>query len=120
MRCRFAGPPALVFALLLPACSGDNDAVLTDAASDAAAAAAAKQMLLARAGDLHAAAVALHAAAPATAWSSQSDPGSVLAMKAAWKQARAGYQGLEGVADLSFPDLDAVIDVRYDDQVALG
>jgi iron uptake system component EfeO len=118
---RRAGLVALVLSLLLPACSGgDDDLVLADAARDAAAAAAAKQLLAGYAHDLHAAALTLQAAAPDAGWTSASDPSSVAAMKAAWKDARRAYQGLEGAADRSFPDLDAAIDTRYDDQIALG
>jgi iron uptake system component EfeO len=110
-----------VLSLVLPACSGgDDDLVLADAARDAAAAAAAKQLLAGYARDLYAAALALQAAAPGAGWTSASDPSSVAAMKAAWRDARRAYQGLEGAADRSFPDLDAVIDTRYDDQLALG
>jgi iron uptake system component EfeO len=121
MNLRRHARPVALLSLLLPACSGgDDDLVVADAAHDAAAAAGAKRVLVSSARDLHAAAVTIQAAAPDAAWSAAGDPSSVAAMKAAWKDARHAYQGLEGVADLSFPDLDAAIDTRYDDQLALG
>jgi iron uptake system component EfeO len=110
----------VLLAASLPACRNDNDGVLADAANDASAAAATKQLLAGHAADLHAAATALCAAAPATGWTSADAAANVSAMKAAWKDARRAYQGLEGAADDFFPDLDAAIDTRYDDALALG
>jgi iron uptake system component EfeO len=116
-----AALPALFpLALLAPSCASDNDLVLADAAHDASASAGAKQLLLARAQALHAAAQALQAEAPATAWSAATTPGAVAAMRASWKQAHAAYQGLEGITDLDFSSLDAVLDTRYDDALAAG
>src|SRR6185437_14153971 len=118
---RFALP--VVLAALLPACSNDDALVLADAANDAAASAAVKQMLVAHAADLHAAALALQAAAPQpgpTGWSEASNGDAVAAMRAAWKKAHLAYQGLEGAADLYFSYLDAALDSRYDAALTLG
>jgi iron uptake system component EfeO len=110
----------LLLATSLPACRNDNDLLLADATNDANAAALTKQLLAGHAADLHAAATTLCAAAPATGWTSANAAANVSAMKAAWKDARRAYQGLEGAADGLFPDLDAAIDTRYDDELALG
>jgi iron uptake system component EfeO len=113
----------LCASLFLPACAGDNDLILADAAHEAGAAAAARALLLGHARDLRAAAVTLQGAAPAPdadGWSAASDPAAVLAMQAAWKDARRAYQSIEGAMDLLFPDLDATIDVRYDDALQAG
>ncbi len=120
---RFASSAALLALLLLPACANDDDLVLADAAHDAASSAAVHRLLVSRAADLHAAALALRAAAPAPGpdgWSRASDPAAVQAMRAAWKQARVALDGLEGANDLFFPDAAAALDLRYEQALALG
>jgi iron uptake system component EfeO len=112
------------FAVILAGCgAGDNAEVLADAAHDAASARAAQALLAGHAADLHAAVVSLCAAAPlppATGWSDATDPAAVAAMRAAWKDAHRAYQGLDGAADLLFPDLDKVLDGAYEDALAAG
>jgi iron uptake system component EfeO len=66
---------------------------------------------------LHAAAVALQAAAPVPTgrgWSATDDAGAIAAMKAAWVDARTAYEHVEGATAPIFPDIDSAIDERYD------
>jgi iron uptake system component EfeO len=119
---RFALLPVLA-ALLLPACADDNALVLADAANDAAAAAAVKQSLVAHAADLHTAAVALQAAAPppgSPGWNATTDRAAIVAMKEQWQQARLAFEALEGAVDVFFPDVEASIDLRYEQALAIG
>jgi iron uptake system component EfeO len=66
---------------------------------------------------LSSAVMALQAAAPAAdadGWSAGSDAAAVAAMKARWKQARAGYERIEGAIAVLFPNYDETTDQRYD------
>jgi iron uptake system component EfeO len=66
---------------------------------------------------LHAAAVAIRKAAPAAdadGWNAQDDPAAVAEMRAAWKDARAAYERVEGAIAVLFPNYDASTDERYD------
>lgn len=60
------------------------------------------------------AATALQDAAPSVAWSADSDATAVADMRAAWTEARASYERIEGAIAVLFPDLDAATDERYD------
>ena len=65
-----------------------------------------------------AAAQTLCAAAPAPTgrgWDAKLDAEAIVAMKAAWKTARAHYEHIEGAVAPLFPELDAATDARYDD-----
>jgi iron uptake system component EfeO len=123
MRAYLAGAALIASAIALGGCASDNARVLDDAQRDAAAAAATKNLLVDRAHALAAAAAALCAAAPppsAGGWSAVHDAASLAAMKAAWKDARRAYEGLEGAADAFFPDLDQALDTRYEDALGNG
>jgi iron uptake system component EfeO len=66
---------------------------------------------------LHAAAVALQAAAPTPTgrgWSATEDAAAITAMKAAWVDMRTAYEHVEGATAPIFPDIDLAIDERYD------
>lgn len=68
-------------------------------------------------GKLHAAAVALQAAAPAPdddGWNATADADAVAQMRVHWSEARASYERIEGAIAVLFPDLDAATDERYD------
>lgn len=54
-------------------------------------------------------------AAPEHAWDATADAAAIAAMKAAWVQARAAYEHVEGATAPIFSDIDAAIDARYDD-----
>jgi iron uptake system component EfeO len=72
---------------------------------------------------LHAASVALQQAAPvadALGWNAVDDAAAVDAMKAAWRDARAAYEHVEGAVAVLFPDLDRSTDERYDGFLAAG
>jgi iron uptake system component EfeO len=72
---------------------------------------------------LHTASVALQAAAPAPdddGWNATDDADDVAAMKAAWLDARAAYEHVEGAIAVLFPDLDRSTDERYDGFIAVG
>ncbi len=95
--------------------------MLADAARDAEAADAAKGLLVAGARDLHAAAVALCAAAPgAGGWSKAHDAASIEAMKDAWKDAHHAYESIESATGMFFPDLGARLDNHYEDALVAG
>lgn len=67
--------------------------------------------------NLHAAAVALQAAAPAPdadGWSATHDAEAVGRMRTHWGEARNAYERIEGAIAVLFPDLDAATDERYD------
>jgi iron uptake system component EfeO len=77
-------------------------------------AAAMKTSMKADLEDLHAAAMALQAAAPSGhAWAGE-DAAAIGQMKAAWIQARTAYEHVEGATAPIFPDIDIAIDERYD------
>ena len=70
---------------------------------------------------LHDASVALQTAAPAPdadGWNINDDTAAVLAMQDEWRNARAGYERVEGAIAVLFPDLDAATDERYDGFIA--
>lgn len=72
---------------------------------------------------LHAASLALQAAAPAPdadGWNPTADAAAVTAMKVEWKKARVSYERVEGAIAVLFPDLDAATDERYDGFIAEG
>jgi iron uptake system component EfeO len=67
--------------------------------------------------DLHTAASALCADAPAPAaagWNATTQPAALSAMKADWKRARTAYEHIEGAIAVLFPELDVSTDQRYD------
>ncbi len=73
--------------------------------------------------NLHAAAVALQAAAPAPdadGWNAQADPAAVAAMKTEWAKARVAYERVEGAIAVLFPNLDVSTDERYDGFLEAG
>jgi len=63
----------------------------------------------------------LQKAAPATTgrgWDKTQDAAALEAMRTAWKKARVAYEHVEGAIAPLFPDVDFVIDARYDDYLA--
>jgi len=92
-------------------CGGDSSGP-TDEAGVARAMQSSRPAELA---ELHAAAVALQAAAPSGhAWSATGDAAAITAMKGAWVRARTAYEHVEGAIAPIFPEMDAAIDERYD------
>lgn len=53
--------------------------------------------------------------APSRGWDEAADSASLSAMRAAWHRARSAYERVEGAIAPLFPDVDAMIDARYDD-----
>ncbi|MCB9549465.1 MAG: EfeM/EfeO family lipoprotein [Myxococcales bacterium] len=88
-----------------------------DPAPEAAATLAVKADIDDQLAALHAAAVALQAAAPAPdddGWNATDDAAAVAAMRAEWRKARVAYERIEGAIAVLFPELDAATDERYD------
>src|SRR6185503_9368732 len=52
---------------------------------------------------------------PNRGWDATLDAQAIAAMKAAWIEARAGYEHSEGALAPLFPNIDNAIDARYDD-----
>lgn len=103
---------------LLFACSNDNDKA-TDPADQATL--DVKAYVSQQLGELADAAVDLQGAAPAPdadGWSADADPDAVDAMRAQWKNARYGYETVEGAIAVLFPDYDHSTDARYDDYIS--
>lgn len=120
---RARAPLAIACALALSACASDNDLVLADATRDADAARAARDVLIAGARDLRAAAKALCAAAPpphAGGWKLADDAASIAATKIAWKDAQRAHQSIEAAVELFFPDLGVALGGSYEDALAVG
>jgi iron uptake system component EfeO len=97
----------------------------TDDSADAAAETvdAVKRIVATDLEALHAAAVALQAAAPAPdadGWNATDDAAAVDEMRRHWSDARNAYERIEGAIAVLFPDLDASTDERYDGFLAEG
>ena len=76
-----------------------------------------KDIVTAELHDLHAAALAIQAAAPepdADGWNATDDAVAVDAMKMHWYDARVSYERIEGAIAVLFPELDASTDERYE------
>ncbi|NOU30311.1 MAG: EfeM/EfeO family lipoprotein [Polyangiaceae bacterium] len=48
-------------------------------------------------------------------WDAAADAAAITQMRAAWTRARTAYEHIEGAVAPLFPDLDLVLDARYDD-----
>ncbi|MFO0555810.1 MAG: EfeM/EfeO family lipoprotein [Polyangiaceae bacterium] len=57
-------------------------------------------------------------AAPTKAWNPTTHSSDVAAMRAAWRDARASYEHIEGAIAPLYPDIDFATDARYDDYLA--
>ena len=100
--------------LLVSACSGkDGGAYEEDAIIDV------KDIVATEIANLEAAATAIQAAAPDTAWG-ENDDAAIDSMKGSWADARTAYERVEGAIAVLFPDLDASTDERYDGFIAEG
>lgn len=102
--------------LLLAACGGDNDAAVD---LDAQAVLEVKAYTADQLDALTVAARQIQSAAPepdADGWGS----GETAALEAAWGDARAAYERVEGAIAVLFPDLDVATDERYDGFLAEG
>src|SRR5262245_2696014 len=115
---------ALVLSVLLPllaGCSSDPVATAPTKTDDQyrdEAVAGMHAALLKDIGALVQAASALQSAAPTPAdrgWDASADHAAFGAMKAAWIDARAAYERVEGALAPLFPSIDSAIDARYDD-----
>jgi iron uptake system component EfeO len=107
----------ILAAAALPACSSENQKLLTDAEYETQAVLEVKGFIQQSLDDLAAAAAALQAAAPepdADGWSASADPAAVESMKAEWRKARWAYESVEGAIAVVFPELDVATDARYD------
>lgn len=63
----------------------------------------------------------MQAAAPAPkgrGWDKAQDAAAIESMRTSWKKARTAYEHIEGAIAPLFPDVDFVIDARYDDYLA--
>jgi iron uptake system component EfeO len=116
-RCSIALTLALAVTAALGGCGADNvdlefrDQVVADMHDSVGADIAA----------LGQAARELQAAAPTPTgrgWDATQDAAAITAMKAAWKRCRIAYEHFEGATAPIFPDLDYVLDARYDDFLA--
>lgn len=110
-------------ALAVSGCASDNDLVLADAALDTESASATKAHLIVHAHDLATAANALCASAPqpaADGWVRARDGAQIEAMKKAWRDAHAAYEGVAGAVDVLLPELGAALDTRYDGVLESG
>jgi iron uptake system component EfeO len=108
---------AAIAALNAAACGGDNEVLTTDADREEQAVLEVKATIQTSLDELHNAAVALQAAAPAPdndGWNAESDAAAVSAMREEWKRARRAYEHVEGAIAVLFPDLDVSTDARYD------
>jgi iron uptake system component EfeO len=109
---------ALVCAVLFAGCSSSSDGGETDAQRRAALP---QQMHDSLQSDLRAlvtAATALRDAAPTTA-AAWSGGATVDTLRASWRDARVAYEHVEGALAPIFPELDASLDARYDDFLAM-
>ena len=92
----------------LAACSGSDESFEQQVTTDMHA------QIESEVSALIAAAQALQSAAPERAWSAE----DLAPMRAAWRDARVAYEHTEGALAPLFPDIDFVIDARYDDFLA--
>ncbi len=145
MRCSSFSSDLRAFALVasvasvaLDACSSStSDTPVTTPTADAGADAVAPALtdeqqkslalqgmhdaLLLNANALVQAATDLQALAPVTTgrgWDVTADAKTLTDMKATWVRARTAYEKIEGALAPLFPDIDYVIDARYDDFLA--
>jgi iron uptake system component EfeO len=61
----------------------------------------------------------LQAASPTRAWT-PGDAAAIAEMRDAWRRARTAYEHSEGAIVALFPELDASLDGRYEDQLTAG
>ena len=111
----------LLTLLGLSACSSTDPKTDSDYESEVAV--DMHRTLLSDVDALHAAAVALQAAAPSPqgrGWSATEDETAIANMTAAWLRARAAYERTEGALAPLFPNIDAAIDARYEDFLERG
>lgn len=105
--------------LTAPACSSDDSKDTgADAQYQQQVVTGMHEALLTDVQALHAAAVALKAAAPTPTgggWDATQDAAAITAMTSAWLRARAAYERTEGALAPLFPDIDGAIDGRYED-----
>ncbi len=107
-----------LLALLSFGCSSSDSTPKTDAEFEQGLRTQMHDTLLTDIKALHAAAVALQAAAPepkGRGWDETEDAAAITAMKNAWLDARSDYERTEGAIAPLFPDVDQAIDARYDD-----
>jgi len=111
---------ALIAILLAaPACSSDDaQDTNADATYQQEVVAGMHATLLTDVQALHAATADLQAAAPALTgrgWDASLDAAAITAMTQAWLRARTAYERTEGALAPLFPNIDEVIDARYED-----
>ena len=119
-RGAIATAAALTLGATLATSCGSNDGVDDDAEAKAAVTSM-QTSVSAELDNLIAAAQELHDAAPVTAgrgWDATDDQDAIGKMKIAWQKARTSYEHVEGALAPIFPDIDASIDARYNDQLA--
>jgi len=68
--------------------------------------------------DLVVAARALQAASPSRGWDPARHADHIIAMRAAWKRTRIAYEHVEGAIKTTFPDVDWLLDMRYEESLA--
>jgi iron uptake system component EfeO len=100
-----------VIPFLVAAC-GDDDKQSTDFSAEVTT--AMHTSLATELAELSASARALRDAAPTHVWTAP----EITAMKDAWRKTRVAYEHIEGAIAPLFPDVDFVIDARYDDYLA--
>lgn len=106
---------------LMAACAGSSGATSSSSSSSSGGTVtptlAIKAHISTQLDALHAAALAIQAAAPApdaNGWNATDDAAAVAAMRARWKDARVAYERVEGAIAVLFPEYDASTDERYD------
>lgn len=67
--------------------------------------------------DLVVAARALQAASPNRAWNAAHHADRIGAMRDAWKRTRVAYEHVEGAIKTTFPDVDWLLDMRYEESL---
>jgi iron uptake system component EfeO len=105
--------------LMLVLCTACGPAALTDAERRAQLPQQMHDSLQADLTALITAAQALQAATPeGRGWDAQADATAIAEMKQHWRACRVAYEHVEGALAPIFPDLDAVLDARYEDFLA--
>jgi len=117
--------PLIALLLLSPACSSDDDGGTTggDLEYQEQVVTGMHSALLTDVKALHDAAVELQAAAPAPTgrgWNETMDAAAISAMTDAWLDARKAYERTEGALAPLFPQIDTLIDARYEDFIEDG
>ena len=117
--------PLVLASIACPAAPpGDDDPKGEDDDDGAAAAAAAAKVFiggeLSLVGNSVAALQSFAVDADANGWNVDNNRASVFTMRQQWKNARLGYESVDAVVGLLFPELDVALDRRYEEAIAIA